>query len=142
MTEPPPNKMSQSPERGRHACLRSHAATKGRLGSPICLPPLVPDAAASAGTAAMLTHGVATQRRATIGIAAYVPAIRASRPSTPHAAGQPSYSPAVKDPHTFSGANQALQRTAPCVTAPASTAAFPPTVQVPRRALRSLSLGS
>ena len=38
--------------------------------------------------------------------------------------------------------NHALQRTAPCVTAPASTAAFPPTVQVPRRTPRSLSLGS
>ena len=38
--------------------------------------------------------------------------------------------------------NHALQRTAPHVTAPASTAAFPPTVQVPRRAPRSLSLGS
>ncbi len=36
----------------------------------------------------------------------------------------------------------ALQRTAPCVTAPASAAAFPPAVQVPRRTLRSLSLGS
>ena len=39
-------------------------------------------------------------------------------------------------------ANHALQRTAPCVTAPASTAAFPPTMQVPRRTPRSLSLGS
>jgi len=38
--------------------------------------------------------------------------------------------------------NHALQRTAPCVTAPASTAAFPPAVQVPRRPPRSLSLGS
>jgi hypothetical protein len=38
--------------------------------------------------------------------------------------------------------NHALQRTAPCVTAPASTAAFPPTMQVPRRAPLSLSLGS
>ena len=38
--------------------------------------------------------------------------------------------------------NHALQRTAPCVTAPASAAAFPPTVQVPRRTPRSLSLGS
>ena len=38
--------------------------------------------------------------------------------------------------------NHALQRTAPCVTAPASAAAFPPTVQVPRRTSRSLSLGS
>ena len=38
--------------------------------------------------------------------------------------------------------NHALQRTAPCVTAPASTAAFPPTMQVPRRTPRSLSLGS
>ncbi len=38
--------------------------------------------------------------------------------------------------------NHALQRTAPCVTAPASTAAFPPSVQVPRRTPRSLSLGS
>gem|GEM_PF-3516534 len=36
----------------------------------------------------------------------------------------------------------ALQRTAPCVTAPASTAAFPPTMQVPRRTPLSLSLGS
>ena len=40
------------------------------------------------------------------------------------------------------GPNHALQRTAPCVTAPASTAAFPPTMQVPRRTPRSLSLGS
>jgi hypothetical protein len=39
-------------------------------------------------------------------------------------------------------ANHALQRTAPCVTAPASTAAFPPAMQVPRRTPRSLSLGS
>ena len=37
-------------------------------------------------------------------------------------------------------ANHALQRTAPCVTAPASAAA--PTMQVPRRTPRSLSLGS
>ena len=40
------------------------------------------------------------------------------------------------------GPNHALQRTAPCVTAPASAAAFPPTMQVPRRTPRSLSLGS
>ena len=39
-------------------------------------------------------------------------------------------------------ANHALQRTAPRVTAPASTAAFPPAMQVPRRAPQSLSLGS
>ena len=32
----------------------------------------------------------------------------------------------------------ALQRTAPCVTAPASTAAFPPAMQVPRRTPRSV----
>ena len=38
--------------------------------------------------------------------------------------------------------NHALQRTAPCVTAPASAAAFPPTTQVPRRTPLSLSLGS
>jgi len=38
--------------------------------------------------------------------------------------------------------NHALQRTAPCVTAPASAAAFPPTVQVPRRTPLSLSLRS
>ena len=38
--------------------------------------------------------------------------------------------------------NHALQRTAPCVTAPASAATFPPTMQVPRRTPRSLSLGS
>ena len=38
--------------------------------------------------------------------------------------------------------NHALQRTAPCVTAPASAAAFPPTMQVPRRTPLSLSLGS
>ena len=38
--------------------------------------------------------------------------------------------------------NHALQRTAPCVTAPASTTAFPPTMQVPRRTPPSLSLGS
>ena len=38
--------------------------------------------------------------------------------------------------------NHALQRTAPCVTAPASAAAFPPAMQVPRRPPRSLSLGS
>ena len=36
----------------------------------------------------------------------------------------------------------ALQRTGPHVTAAASTTAFPPTMQVPRRAPRSLSLGS
>jgi hypothetical protein len=34
------------------------------------------------------------------------------------------------------------QPTAPCVTAPASATAFPPTMQVPRRTPRSLSLGS
>ena len=34
------------------------------------------------------------------------------------------------------------QRTAPCVTAPASTATFPSTMQVPRRPPLSLSLGS
>src|SRR5438067_6567554 len=39
-------------------------------------------------------------------------------------------------------ANHALQRTAPCVTAPASAAALPPAMQVPRRTPRSLSLGS
>jgi hypothetical protein len=39
-------------------------------------------------------------------------------------------------------AYHALQRTAPCVTAPASAAAFPPAMQVPRRTPRSLSLGS
>jgi len=38
--------------------------------------------------------------------------------------------------------NHALQRTAPCVTAPASAAALPPTMQVPRRTPLSLSLGS
>ena len=38
--------------------------------------------------------------------------------------------------------NQALQRTAPCVTAPASATTFPPTMQVPRRTPLSLSLGS
>ena len=38
--------------------------------------------------------------------------------------------------------NHALQRTAPHVTAPASAAALPPTMQVPRRAPLSLSLGS
>ena len=38
--------------------------------------------------------------------------------------------------------NHALQRTAPCVTAPASAATFPPTMQVPRRTPRSLSLRS
>ena len=38
--------------------------------------------------------------------------------------------------------NHALQRTAPCVTAPASAAAFPPAMQVPRRTPLSLSLGS
>ena len=38
--------------------------------------------------------------------------------------------------------NHALQRTAPCVTAPASAATFPPTMQVPRRAPQSLSLRS
>ena len=38
--------------------------------------------------------------------------------------------------------NHALQRTAPCVTAPASATTLPPTMQVPRRTPRSLSLGS
>jgi hypothetical protein len=38
--------------------------------------------------------------------------------------------------------NHALQRTAPHVTAPASTATFPPTMQVPRRTPLSLSLES
>ncbi len=44
--------------------------------------------------------------------------------------------------HSTATPNHALQRTAPHVTAPASTATFPPTVQVPRRAPRSLSLRS
>ena len=38
--------------------------------------------------------------------------------------------------------NHALQRTAPCVTVAASTAAFPPATQLPRRTPLSLSLGS
>ena len=38
--------------------------------------------------------------------------------------------------------NHAIQRTAPCVTAPASTATFPPTMQVPRRTPQSLILFS
>ncbi len=38
--------------------------------------------------------------------------------------------------------NQALQRTRLRVTAPASAAAFPPTMQVPRRSGVSLSLES
>lgn len=38
--------------------------------------------------------------------------------------------------------NQALQRTRLRVTAPASTTAFPPTMQAPRRSGVSLSLGS
>jgi len=38
--------------------------------------------------------------------------------------------------------NPALQRTAPRVTVAASAAAFPPTMQVPRRTPLSLSLGS
>ncbi len=42
MTGQPPNKMSQSPERGHRSSLRSDCATNGRL----------------AGAAAMLTHGV------------------------------------------------------------------------------------
>ena len=41
--------------------------------------------------------------------------------------------------HSF---NHALQRTAPCVTAPAFTAALPPTMLVPRRTPLSLNLGS
>ena len=43
---------------------------------------------------------------------------------------------------TATAPNHALQRTTPCVTAPASTTAFPPTMQVPRRTPRSPSLGS
>jgi hypothetical protein len=46
------------------------------------------------------------------------------------------------DMHSTATPNHSLQRSAPHVTAPASTTAFPPTVQVPRRAPRSLSLGS
>jgi hypothetical protein len=38
--------------------------------------------------------------------------------------------------------NHALQRTAPCVTAPASATTLPPAMQVPRRTPRLLSLGS
>jgi hypothetical protein len=52
---------------------------------------------------------------------------------------------AATDPVTPQGhkrPNHALQRTAPCVTAPASAAAFPPTTQLPRHAPPSLSLGS
>jgi len=37
--------------------------------------------------------------------------------------------------------SHALQRIALCLTAPASTAALPPTMQVPRRTPPSLSLG-
>ena len=44
--------------------------------------------------------------------------------------------------HSTATPNHALQRTAPCVTAPASAAALPPAMQVPRRTPRSLSLGS
>ncbi len=44
--------------------------------------------------------------------------------------------------HHHNRPNQALQRTRLRVTAPASTAAFPPTRQVPRRSGVSLSLGS
>lgn len=35
--------------------------------------------------------------------------------------------------------NQSLQRTAPCVTALASTAAIPPVMQVPRRTQSSIN---
>ncbi len=98
MTGQPPNKMSQSPERGRRFRSRGRSATNGRL----------------AGAAAMLTHGVAAHRRATIGIPAYTPVTRDPLPTRTRAKAKPCYSPAVKI-FSFSGANPALQRNAPGV---------------------------
>ncbi len=91
MTGQPPNKMSQSPERGRRCCSRSRSATNGRL----------------AGAAAMLTHGVTAHRRTTIGIPAYLPATRTQGSITARPGVKPCYSRAVKS-FTFSGANHAL----------------------------------
>ena len=67
-------------------------------------------------------------------------------PSNQQPALGPTDKPEKSNPVTFRASpkspNHALQRTAPCVTAPASAAALPPTMQVPRRTPRSLSLGS
>jgi hypothetical protein len=52
------------------------------------------------------------------------------------------YKSSNKNTPTRTRPNHALQRTAPGVTAPASAAAFPSTMQVPRRPPQSLSLGS
>ncbi len=46
----------------------------------------------------------------------------------------------MRSPDTNEAPNQALQRTRLRVTAPAATAAFPPTMQAPRRSGVSLSL--
>ena len=50
--------------------------------------------------------------------------------------------PGIAHSPNESSPNHALQRTGAAVTAPASTAAFPPAMQVPRRTPLSLSLGS
>ncbi len=105
MTGQPPNKMSQSPERGRRCCSRSRSATNGRL----------------AGAAAMLTHGVTAHRRTTIGIPAYLPATRIQGSIIARPGVKPCYSRAVKS-FSFSGANQAMQLTAPRSVSPLSVA--------------------
>jgi hypothetical protein len=97
MTGQPPNKMSQSPERGRGRPLPGDTATNGRL----------------AGAATMLTHGVTT-----VSLHHWLSGLHPRHArgfcSTLHtsAYSNPSYSLAVKD-RVCSGANHALQRTRP-----------------------------
>src|SRR5207237_1089858 len=99
MTEQPPNRMSQSPERGHRHSLRNSEATNGRL----------------AGAAAMLTHGIAARTGRTSrhhwqsGLLSRQ-ARRDLRTGRPPCAS-PCYSPAVKGLPSFSCANHALQRT-------------------------------
>ena len=76
-----------------------------------------------------------SSRRATI----HAAVARESRCSTPP---DPSIITRRLSRQMTAAPNHALQRTAPCVTAPASTAAFPPAMQVPRRTPLSLSLRS
>lgn len=109
MTGQPPNKRSQSPERGRRFRSRGRSATNGRL----------------AGAAAMLTHGVAADRRTTIGIPAYTPAIRRILPIRTSEDRKPCYSPAVKI-SVIRVLTNALQRTAPIRAERQEIREFPP----------------
>jgi Transposase len=104
MTGQPPNQMSQSPERGRHGTSRNRAATNGRL----------------AGAAAMLTHGVSglsPLHHWRFGLLSRHALRHSGRAAFfPHSC----YSRALKG-SACSVANPALLRSAPSVTAHAST---------------------